>query len=139
MQEDCIFCKIIRNEIPSSRIYSDDQIIAFLDLAPTAKGHTLVVPRAHYATMFDVPPELGGAVLSACQRVGRALMDEFGAGGINVGQNNFAPAGQMVFHVHWHVIPRFEGDGFSHWAQGAYSSREEMAEVAQRLSKRLTM
>lgn len=138
MHNDCIFCRIVRGELPSSQVYADDKVIAFLDLAPAAKGHTLVVPREHYATMFDVPPELAPALLGASQRVGRALMEEMGAEGVNVGQNNYAAAGQMVFHVHWHIIPRYTGDGLKLWEQGSYGSAEEMNELARRIAERIT-
>ncbi len=134
MKADCIFCKILRGEIPSAQIYADDHVVAFLDIAPAAKGHTLVIPRPHYETMFDMPAELVQPVFAATQRVGRALMAGLGAEGVNVAQNNFAASGQMVFHVHWHVIPRFTGDGLGLWKQGAYASTEEMRDFAARLA-----
>jgi histidine triad (HIT) family protein len=138
MQNDCIFCKIIREELPSSQVYADDAVIAFLDIAPTAKGHTLIVPRKHYTTVFDVPPDLGPALLSATRQVGAALMRGLGAEGVNVMQNNHPAAGQVVFHVHWHIIPRFTGDGLSLWPQSAYASMEEMRETAARIASRIS-
>lgn len=137
MQNECIFCKIVSGDIPSSQVYADDKVVAFLDLAPAAVGHTLVIPRAHYATLFDVPFELAPALLAASQRVGRALMEELGAEGINVWQNNHAAAGQMVFHAHWHVVPRYTGDGLALWKQGSYDSPEAMQAMAKRLWNRV--
>ena len=138
MQTGCIFCKIVNNELPSSQVYADDEVIAFLDIAPAAKGHALVIPREHYATLFDVPQNLAPALFSATRRVGAALMRELGAEGINVMQNNYPAAGQVVFHVHWHIIPRFRGDGLSLWPQGAYASMDEMRDTAARIAAQVS-
>jgi len=131
VNQDCIFCKIIAGEIPSAKIYDHGGIYAFLDIAPVNKGHALVVPKKHYATLFDVPPDLGRELTTALQAVGRAVMAATGATGLNVGMNNFEAAGQLVHHAHFHLIPRHAGDGLTLWTQHAYESVEEMQKLTQ--------
>ncbi|WP_459851516.1 HIT family protein [Humidesulfovibrio idahonensis] len=131
MNQDCIFCKIIAGEIPSAKIYDHGGIYAFLDIAPVNKGHALVVPKKHYATLFDVPPDLGRELTTALQVVGRAVMAATGAAGLNLGMNNFEAAGQLVHHAHFHLIPRHAGDGLTLWTQHAYESVEEMQKLTQ--------
>ena len=128
--DECIFCKIVAGQIPCARVYEDEAVIAFLDINPIAKGHTLVVPKGHYPTLLDLPASEGETLLKALRLVGGAVFRQTGAGGFNVVQNNFGPAGQMVFHSHWHVIPRFENDGLADWPAGAYKDTAEMQELA---------
>lgn len=128
---DCIFCKIIKGEIPSAKVYDRGGVYAFLDIAPVNKGHVLVVPKEHYATLFDLPPDLGRELLTALKTVGAAVMAATGAAGLNLGMNNFEAAGQLVHHAHFHLIPRHAGDGLSLWTQHAYAGPEEMKKLAQ--------
>ena len=130
MGEDCIFCKIVQGEIPCAKVYETDAVLAFLDIAPVNKGHTLIVPKSHYSTLFDVPPEFGHDLLLAMRTVGKVLMDVTGATGLNMGMNNFRTAGQLVFHAHWHLIPRFDGDGLTLWEQKAYDDKDEINRLA---------
>ncbi len=134
----CIFCRIIAGEIPCARVYEDEHILAFLDISPIAKGHTLVVPKAHYPTLLELPACAGEPLLRALRTVAEAVREETGAGGFNCIQNNFAPAGQMVFHSHWHVIPRFDNDGLPDWPGGKYADTAEMQELALSLSTRIS-
>lgn len=135
MPEDCIFCKIAAGQIPCSRIYEDDKVVAFLDLNPVALGHALVVPKVHAATILDLPAGFGEAVIFAMSKVGGAQMSALGADGFNCLQNNFAAAGQEVMHLHWHVVPRFTGDGLSlGWNPGKYNDRQEMSLLAKKLN-----
>ena len=127
---NCIFCKIVAGEIPCAKVYESDTVIAFLDIAPVNPGHTLVVPKGHYPTMMDVPAELGRDLTEALSHVGKAIMKATGADGLNLMQNNFEAAGQVVFHVHYHLIPRHEGDGLGLWPQSAYDSPETMNDLA---------
>jgi len=129
-EEHCIFCKIIRGEIPCAKIFEDDHVLAFLDINPAAPGHALVVPKAHAQTLLDVSPNSGNALVAALQKVGRAIMIECGATGFNCMQNNFASAGQVVPHVHWHVIPRFDNDELFSIPAGQYPSTKEMQLLA---------
>src|SRR3989344_5845721 len=113
--ENCVFCSILADRIPSEKLYQQDKITAFLDSAPISKGHTLVIPDRH-VTHFDELTEtelvgLSKAAALLAPRIVRAV----GADGYNLGINNGRAAGQIVTHVHWHVIPRFEGDGLKSW------------------------
>ncbi|MCL1939849.1 MAG: HIT family protein [Desulfovibrionaceae bacterium] len=133
----CIFCKIIAGEIPCARVYEDENVLAFLDINPIAKGHTLVVPKGHFPTLLELPESEGEALLKALRLVAGAVKKETGAGGFNCVQNNFAPAGQMVFHSHWHIIPRFDNDGLPDWPGGQYADTDEMQQLARSISARM--
>jgi histidine triad (HIT) family protein len=133
----CIFCKIIAGEIPCARVYEDENVLAFLDINPIAKGHTLVVPKGHFPTLLELPESEGEALLKALRLVAGAVKEETGAGGFNCIQNNFTPAGQMVFHSHWHIIPRFDNDGLPDWPGGQYADTDEMRQLARSISARM--
>lgn len=137
MSQDCIFCKIIAGQIPSAKIYDHGGVYAFLDIAPVNKGHALVVPKKHHATLFDLPDDLGREMFAALKNVGRAVMTATGASGLNVGMNNYESAGQLVHHAHFHLIPRHDGDGLTLWTQHAYESTEEMRKLAQAIAAAL--
>lgn len=132
-QQDCIFCKIVRREIPACVVYEDENLLAFLDLSPIHEGHTLLIPKVHYETVLDVPESTGALIVPALRHIGRAIIQATNAGGFNVLQNNFPIAGQVVPHVHWHLIPRFEGDQLKFWPQGKYSSKDHMQQVAAKI------
>lgn len=135
---DCVFCKIVAGQIPSTRVYEDDAILAFLDIGPIIKGHTLVIPKAHHETLTDVPPALLARVIEGVRRVAVAQRAGLKADGVNVHQSNGAVAGQVVPHVHFHVIPRFAGDGHRwNWAAGRYSDPAEMGALAERIRQAL--
>ncbi len=131
---DCIFCRIVRGEIPSTRLLETDDVLAFLDIGPLVKGHTLVIPKAHFDPLTAVPAPLLGRLMEAVQRVAAAQVKGLGADGFNVHQSNGACAGQVVPHVHFHVVPRFAGDGYRwNWTAGAYESPAAMAALAERI------
>ena len=110
---DCIFCKIIEGEIPSYKIYEDDQVLAFLDISQLTKGHTLVIPKVHNENIFDMSEETARDVFAAVPAIARALEKAFQPKGLNILNNNGKFAGQEVFHYHLHLIPRYdEDDGF---------------------------
>lgn len=135
----CVFCKIVRGELPCAKVYEDDAVLAFMDIAPIIKGHALVIPKLHVERIMDVPADILARVMTVVQRVARAQVDGLHADGVNLHQTNGAVAGQTVPHVHVHVIPRFEGDGHSwNWRAGAYANREEMAALAARLRQALS-
>lgn len=121
---DCLFCKIIAGEIPCAKVYEDDDTLAFLDIAPNNKGHTLVVPKKHYETMLDTPDDVLCKIMSAVKNVAAAVKKGTGCGGFNIAQNNYKTAGQLVPHIHFHIIPRVEGDGFEFWPQKKYEEGE---------------
>jgi histidine triad (HIT) family protein len=120
MVADCIFCKIVAGEIPSEKVYEDAETIAFLDIRPVNPGHTLVIPKAHYRNMLDVPSGLWSQVTETARKVGIALKEAVGADGINISSSHEPAAGQEVFHLHLHIIPRLSGDGLKHWPQQSY-------------------
>lgn len=135
---ECIFCLIAQGKIPSSKIYETNSLYAFLDLNPVHKGHTLIIPKKHAGNIFDLDPALGGELVSFMKKVGRAVMETTGATGLNIYQNNGRSAGQEVNHLHWHLIPRFDGDGLKLWPQGKYDSMEEMNGLAEKIRARLS-
>jgi histidine triad (HIT) family protein len=137
MDQDCIFCKIIKGEIPAAKVFENDEIFAFLDIAPVNKGHALVVPKTHYPTVFDLPPEIGPELVRAMDMVGRAVMEVTKAEGLNIMMNNYRTAGQLVDHAHFHLIPRFEDDGLSLWEQKPYDDNEEMNALAEDMAERI--
>ncbi|MCK3904785.1 HIT family protein [Streptococcus suis] len=105
---DCIFCKIIAGEIPASKVYEDDQVLAFLDITQVTKGHTLVIPKKHYRNVLDMDAEAAGQLFTAVPAIARQLKEKLGASGLNIVNNNEEAAGQTVFHTHIHLLPRFD-------------------------------
>lgn len=122
---DCVFCKIVRGEIPCSKIYEDDQTIAFLDIAPFEKGHVLVVPKCHVPFITDLPCDHLMATITVARNIGQLLLKKLACDGFNLLQNNGACATQTVPHVHFHLIPRYDGRPI-HWVSGRYASPAEM-------------
>jgi histidine triad (HIT) family protein len=120
----CIFCKIVASELPSFKVYEDDAALAFLDIRPVNPGHTLVVPKQHSTNIFDVSVESWSGVAEAVRVVAHGVEKATGADGVNVNMNNREHAGQIVDHLHVHVIPRFKGDGFKLWPQTPYKEGE---------------
>lgn len=135
--DECLFCKIIQGNIPCARVYETEEVLAFLDIAPVNKGHTLIIPKNHYATLWELPQEIGSQLLQAMQLVGKAIMSANSASGLNIGMNNYRAAGQLVDHAHWHLIPRFQGDGLELWPQGGYASQEEMDQLAKDIKDKI--
>ena len=122
--EDCIFCKIIRGDIPAEKIYGDDAVFAFLDIHPVNYGHTLVVPKKHAENIYDISKEEFAKVMERVHMLAPKIKEAIGADGINIGMNNDPAAGQLVFHAHIHIIPRFENDGHRHWHGEPYKEGE---------------
>ena len=108
--ENCIFCKILADEIPSAVVYEDDLFRAILDVNPAAKGHVIILPKKHAANLFELPDEEASKILIVARKIARAVMATYHWDGVNMLQNNGEASGQTVFHLHVHVIPRFEGD-----------------------------
>jgi histidine triad (HIT) family protein len=124
-EKDCIFCRIVAGDVPCTEIIETTRVLSFLDISPINKGHALVVPKRHAQTLLELnQEELHGSIFMV-QRVARSVVRATDADGFNVLQNNSEVAGQEVPHVHFHVIPRFEGDGFDFgWRQGSYEEGE---------------
>lgn len=104
-----IFAKILRGEIPAHRVYENDDVLAFMDVMPQSNGHTLVIPKKPSRNLLDASPETLGALMKAVQHVAKAAKTAFGADGITIMQFNEPAAGQTVYHLHFHIIPRYEG------------------------------
>ncbi|WP_102694074.1 HIT family protein [Rummeliibacillus pycnus] len=110
---DCLFCKIIDGSIPSTKIYEDEYVYAFMDISPLTKGHTLLIPKEHVANVFEMSEDTAANLFKVAPRIANAIKDSFKPAGMNLLNNNGAPAGQSVFHFHLHFIPRYdETDGY---------------------------
>ncbi|MBC8373075.1 MAG: HIT family protein [Phycisphaerae bacterium] len=129
---DCLFCKIVAGEIPASKVLEDDACVAFMDIGPLAEGHVLLIPKMHAVTLDELPAEQAGEMLGNLPALVRAVQAATGCQGVNVLQNNGRVAHQVVMHVHFHVIPRNEGDAFGfNWPASSYppGRMEELAEA----------
>lgn len=135
--QDCIFCKIIAGEIPSTQVYQDDFVVAFMDIKPVHLGHVLVVPRVHVETTLEMDATTLMRVTAAMQHVARGVVAATAADGWNLGANSGAAAGQVVFHAHWHIIPRFAGDGLKSW-QDEEVTTEQLIEMGGKIRTELT-
>ncbi len=120
----CIFCKIVSGDIPSYKVYETGETLAFLDIHPVAKGHTLVIPKSHSRNIMDILPQDWAHVSETVRIVAIGLEKALGADGVNLMMNNREHAGQVVDHPHMHIIPRFKGDGLTQWPHGAYAQDE---------------
>lgn len=123
----CIFCKIIAGELPSLKVYEDEETLAFLDIHPVNPGHTLVVPKKHSQNIFDVATADWVSVTKIVLHLAHAIEKAVSADGININMNNREHAGQVVDHLHVHIIPRFKGDGFKLWHQTSYKEGEAVS------------
>ncbi|MBS6396411.1 MAG: HIT family protein [Clostridiales bacterium] len=126
---NCIFCKIANGEIPSTTLYEDKDFRVILDLGPAARGHALLIPKEHYANLFELDDELAAKALVTAKKIGARMMKALGADGFNVVQNNGEAAGQTVFHFHMHLIPRYVGDQAGILWEPGTTTPEDMAEV----------
>mgnify|MGYP001618117740 FL=1 len=136
MDKNCIFCKIINKEIPCDFLYEDEYAVAFLDIKPNNPGHTLVVPKNHCQNIFDIDDNILRELLVRVKKLAHAVKMGTGADGINIVMNNEPAAGQLVFHAHIHVIPRFLSDGYKHWPGKPYAEGE-MPAVAKKIKASL--
>ena len=110
-ESTCIFCKIAAGEIPSKTIYEDENFRVILDISPATKGHALILPKEHYANLYELPDEMAGEGMLLAKRLAAHMTEALGCDGFNLVQNNGEVAGQTVFHFHLHLIPRYQGDG----------------------------
>ncbi len=110
---DCIFCKIVKGEVKALKVYEDEKVLAFLDINPCSKGHTLIIPKRHYESLMDMEKEEVGYLFGIANEIGKKAVKSLGAKGYNLGVNVGKAAGQEIMHVHLHVIPRYENDGGS--------------------------
>lgn len=135
MKDDCIFCKLANGVYPTNAIYEDDEFKVILDNGPATKGHALILPKEHYANLYELPDETAGKVMILAKKLATKMTDRLGADGFNLVQNNNTCAGQTVFHFHFHLIPRYENDGQNILWNPTEPSAEELAEIRDILTK----
>ena len=126
---NCIFCKIANGEIPSKTLYEDDGFRVILDLGPATKGHALILPKEHYANLYELPEETAGEAMKLAKRMVVKMTERLGCGGFNLVQNNGDLAGQTVFHFHMHMIPRYQADGQKIGWKPQDITQEELEEI----------
>lgn len=131
-ENKCIFCKIVKGEIPSTKIFENKYVLAFLDILPAAKGHTLVIPKEHYQFLHEIPEDIMAELARAVQKVGPLAQKVAVAEGYNLLLSNGEAAGQEINHAHFHIIPRKKDDNLSlaKWEQGS-AEKEELEQYAE--------
>ena len=131
---NCIFCKIANGEIPSKTLYEDEDFRVILDLGPASKGHALILPKNHYANLYELPEETAGEVMKLAKRMAAQMTERLGCEGFNLVQNNGELAGQTVFHFHMHLIPRYREDGQKIGWKPQEVSQEELEETRKQIT-----
>lgn len=138
--EDCIFCKIIAGDIPSAKVYEDELVYAFLDISQVAKGHTLVIPKQHARNIYDTPEDIASELFARVPKISNAIKAAYQPDGLNILVNNEAPADQSVFHLHIHLIPKYENiEGYSaNWITHQDDhSPEDLQEIAKNIGEKV--
>lgn len=126
---NCIFCKIANGDIPSKTLYEDDQFRVILDLGPATKGHALILPKEHYANLYELPDETAAKVMKLAKKLAIQMTERLGCEGFNLVQNNGELAGQTVFHFHMHLIPRYRDDGQKIGWKPGEAAQEELEKI----------
>lgn len=132
----CIFCSIVSGERTADKVYEDENVIAFLDIRPVNPGHTLVIPKVHFESIYSTPDDVLSYLLPAAKKIALAIKKGLGADGVNIIMNNDPAAGQIIEHTHLHVIPRSNTDGLAHWPSRPYTEGES-AKVADKIKSAL--
>ncbi len=130
---ECIFCKIVNNEVKSFKIYEDEEVLAFLDTNPTSDGQLLVIPKKHFEDIFVTPNDVLNRISQVCKKMAILCRDKLGATGVNILNASGKDAQQSVFHLHFHVVPRFKNDGLDLWLHGKSKSLDKVKEIQQKL------
>ena len=126
MKDDCIFCKLANGVFETNVIYEDDDFTVILDAGPANRGHSLIIPKEHYANIYEIPGDTAGKAFILAKKLAAHMTDKLKCDGFNIVQNNGEAAGQTVFHFHMHLIPRFKGDGaMIQWKPGKPSDEEQ--------------
>jgi len=135
--DECVFCKMVAGQIPVTKVYEDDIVLSFLDIGPLSDGHTMIIPKQHFEKLHECPPEVLAQVGSRLGKIAKAVSVAMDSDGYNVLCNNGKAAGQLVGHVHFHIIPRNTGDGvFNRWP--AYKYQEgKIGEIADKIRGKL--
>ncbi|MCX8166603.1 MAG: HIT family protein [Candidatus Micrarchaeota archaeon] len=136
---DCVFCKIANGLIKSSIVFEDSDTVAFLDISPLTKGHTLVVPKKHYENIHEIPYNELESLIRKVKLLSDSIKASLKADGINIFQNNGRAAGQVVFHIHFHVVPRYNGDhlDMANWKRISYSDENEKNSIASKIRNKV--
>lgn len=134
---NCIFCKIVNKEIPAAIIHETDDFLAFVNTQPVNFGHSLVIPKNHFNNIYDLPKEVLEKLGGELQKVSVGIKKAMKAEGINIDMNNDPAAGQVIFHAHFHIIPRFQGDGFEHWKPRKYEHSEQIKKIAEKIQEKI--
>lgn len=134
---ECIFCAIVAGKIPSAKVYEDEHVFAFMDIAPANPGHLLVIPKQHYRNIFDMPTEVGSKIMEAAILLATAIREALNPDGLNLFQSNEAAGFQTVFHFHLHLIPRWEGDPLRLPWKPSEGNIEEISNIATKIQEAL--
>lgn len=133
--DNCIFCKIANGDISSKTLYEDEQFRVILDLGPATKGHALILPKNHYANIYELPEDVAGDVMKLAKKMATTMTDKLGADGFNLVQNNGEIAGQTVFHYHLHLIPRYKEDGQKIGWNPQSPTQEDLEAIKEQITK----
>lgn len=136
VMENCIFCKIAQGLIPSEKVYEDEETFAFLDIKPNNVGHTLVIPKDHFENIYTIPDETFARMALTAKKIAIAVKHATDCDGINMSMNNEEAGGQLIFHAHLHIIPRFRSDNFPHFPQKEYN-QQESGPIAEKIREEL--
>ena len=129
VKDDCIFCKLANGVFPTNTIYEDDSFRVILDLGPATKGHALILPKNHYANIYEIPEDVAGDVMKLAKKMATHMTEKLNCDGFNLVQNNGEAAGQTVFHFHYHLIPRYKDDNQHILWEPTSPSAEELEEL----------
>lgn len=136
MKDDhCIFCKIANGDIPSRTLYEDEQFRVILDLGPVTRGHALVLPKNHYANIYEIPADVAADAFKVGKKIALRMKERLNTDGVNLIQNNGEAAGQTIHHFHLHVIPRYKGDGKRFLCEPGKAADAELDEVLSTLTE----
>ena len=126
MKDDCLLCKLANGVFETNKIYEDDEFTVILDAGPANRGHSLIIPKEHYANVYELPEDIAGRAFILAKKIAGHMTDVLNCDGFNIVQNNGEAAGQTVFHFHMHLIPRFRGDGaMIQWKPGKPDEEEQ--------------
>ena len=134
-QDDCIFCKIVAGEIPSQTLYEDEKFKVILDVGPATRGHALILPKNHYANLYELPEEDAAEAMKLAKRMMIKMTEKLNCDGFNIVQNNGEVAGQTVFHFHMHLIPRYKNDGEILKYVAGEPDQEELAHIRKMITE----
>ena len=134
-QDNCIFCKIIAGEIPSHTLYEDEMFKVILDVGPATKGHALILPKNHYANLYELPEEDAAQAIKLAKKMMIKMTNKLNCDGFNIVQNNGEVAGQTVFHFHMHLIPRYKNDGEILKYVAGEPDQEELAQIRKMITE----